>query len=346
MSREVLRRLQGARAFDGTPAETDLAGLHVPFDTLTGERRYEKALSDTVRRGERVALVGDSGAGKSSVTAHVLTPFLQDVAPIRVRVGLEGPAVMQNGAVFAAHVVRTVGRHLEQHQLATGKEVATLEQHAGGRVAKRSHKVGVSAGVPWLQNAGLSYELGGLVDVEPRSAQDVVEVAQQILALITRAGLRPVLVLDDTDHWLVTPGVFDPQASRDAFFGTVVRLIAEQLPAAGAVVAVHTEYLPDPAYRSASQFFDRTIVLPPVPDARGLGRVLSRRVGLALDRPESVGLRDVAADGVLEQLLVFHRVNPSLRHLVRVAHGALTYACDADAELINSGHIAQAIADA
>jgi predicted ABC-type transport system involved in lysophospholipase L1 biosynthesis ATPase subunit len=41
----------------------------VPFDHLTGERSVEHELGYWSTRAGRVALIGDSGAGKSSVMA-------------------------------------------------------------------------------------------------------------------------------------------------------------------------------------------------------------------------------------------------------------------------------------
>lgn len=345
MSHEQLRQLQQARAFDGTPPESELGGLHVPFDELTGDRRYELVLSETVRRGERVALIGASGAGKSSVTAHVLHPYLDDAVPIRVRVGEEDDSVPSHGAAFARHLVHTVATFLDQHDQANGTAAAKLDEKAGGHVSKRSKKLGLTVPTPWLQNAALTYELGGVVAPANVSGQDIVGVAQQTLQLFMSAGLRPVLVLDDTDHWLVRPSLPDPAPLRAGFFGNVVRLIAEQLSDAGAVIAVHHSYLTDPNYQAATEFLHRTITLPPVPDAAGLDRILARRANRALGRDDSVSLGDVLAGDATDQLLSFHRSDPNLRRLVRVAHGALTHACDAGAPLITVGHVDQAIAD-
>lgn len=177
------------------------------------------------------------------------------------------------------------------------------------------------------------------------TGQDVIGIAQQALQLIRTSGLRPVLVLDDTDHWLSRPGLPDTATLRSGFFGVVVRTIAERFSEAGAVIAVHTSYLADPSYLEAMQFMDRAIELPPVPDSAGIARVLGRRASRALGRDEAAGVGDLFAADATERLLDFHRGEPSLRRLVRVAHGSLVHACDAGSALIGVSHVNQAVVD-
>lgn len=82
----ILERLRGEHAFDPAPDYLDLGSYHVPFDSLTGAQSFEAELSRAVRSGERVALVGPSGGGKSSVVASTFGPLEEGIAPIRVRV--------------------------------------------------------------------------------------------------------------------------------------------------------------------------------------------------------------------------------------------------------------------
>ena len=74
MSRESLATLQEAHAFNPAPLRGELHELHVPFDEMTGGHGCEQSLTDALRRGQRVALVGISGSGKSSITQNVLGP--------------------------------------------------------------------------------------------------------------------------------------------------------------------------------------------------------------------------------------------------------------------------------
>lgn len=348
MSADLLRRLQEHHAFNPTPPETDLGNLHVPFDTIIGEPRYEQVLAETLRRGERVALIGPSGSGKSSVTAHVLDGFVHDMAPIRVRVGLESDSVTTDPAEFTRHLVRTVAKYIEQHESKAG-EGRQAEDHARkavrGAAPKRPVKVSLGGGTPWLQGQ-LAVELGAVVDSTGPSGQDILEQAQQILTLIQAWNLRPVLVLDDTDHWLVRPGLPSSKELIAGFFGHVVRLIAEQLSGAAAVIAVHETYLQDPNYLDATGFLESRVTLPEIPDASGLGRILAYRAERILEVGAPVAITQIVdGDGLQRLHGNYTAAGRSLRDHLQIVHGALTHACDVGAETINLAHIDQAIAD-
>ncbi|MGH3368579.1 MAG: hypothetical protein ACRDPR_01125 [Nocardioidaceae bacterium] len=86
MSTDLLLALQEAHAFDPFPVRDDLGVYHVPFSELAGDGHIEEALGDGCRRVERIGIVGDSGTGKSSLTARVLGPLAEGVAPIVVPV--------------------------------------------------------------------------------------------------------------------------------------------------------------------------------------------------------------------------------------------------------------------
>lgn len=107
MSRDLLGLLQQRNAFNATPLTRQLAELHVPFDDLAGERVCEAPVEAAIRRGERVALVGTSGAGKSSVIAHVLGPLVEGVAPIPVPVAAEPAGVASDPVAFGRHLLRS-----------------------------------------------------------------------------------------------------------------------------------------------------------------------------------------------------------------------------------------------
>jgi hypothetical protein len=348
MSARLLRDLLRSHAFNSTPPESALGELHVPFDTITGELRYEDVLSRTLRRGERVALIGPSGSGKSSVTSHVLGGFIHGLAPIRVRVGLEPNSVSTEPAEFARHLVRTVAKHVEANRR-TAAEQRQAENRARavstqGR-AKRPVKVVVGAGAPWLKGE-LGVELGGVVDTDGPSGQDILVQAQQIMRVITAWNLKPVLVLDDTDHWLVRPGLPSPEPLLAGFFDRVVRLVAEQLTDAAAVIAVHDSYLSHPSYLDASGFLESKVVLPAIPDAAGLGLILSHRSERVLRSSKPVHSMDVLTVAALSRLHENYAASGrSVRRQLQIAHGALTHACDAGAEVIDLVHLDLAIAD-
>ena len=345
MSAALLQKLLNAHAFNPSPREQELRNLHVPFDEITGTPRCERVLAESLRRGERVALIGPSGSGKSSVTEHVLGgSYVQDLAPMRIRVGLEPVAVVLDPREFVRHLVRTVAKAVESATGRDRRQVKKLAQQAAHHDARRSVKVGIGGGVPWL-TGNLAVELGGVVDSVGPSGEDVLEKAQLLLEIIAAAGLRPVLVLDDTDHWLVRPGLADPGERIAAFFGPIVRVIVERLPAA-AVVAVHDSYLAHPSYRDAAAFLETRLTIPALPTPKSVGRVLAHRIERVPGVTRGQGLPDVITSAGLDRLFEnYTAAGRSLRSQLRIAHGALVHACDNSDDAIDVGHVDLAIAD-
>ncbi|MDX5961821.1 hypothetical protein SIM91_00360 [Rhodococcus opacus] len=343
MSTHLLRALQNAHAFDSTPPEAQLASLHVPFDFLTGSRAYEDTLARAVRRGERIALIGASGSGKTSITEHVLGGFVHDVAPIRVRVDMMTPSVSTHPPDFAKHVVHTVRKYIDDHHARPDRRKASkTDDTAHGIADKRPVKVTVGAGLPWLKG-DLAVELGGVVHTRAVSGEDIVEQAQLILQIIAARGVTPVLVLPDTDHWIRRAGL-DPEPLIAGFFGSTLRMIAERLSTA-AVIAVHETYLPDPAYREASGFLESRITLPEIPSPDAIGAILRHRAR-ATDDDTHRRTGDLVDPDALERLFAHYQAsNRNLRKVIQTAHGALAHACDEPAAAIGRRHVELALTE-
>lgn len=343
MSAELLARLREAHAFDSAPPFYKLARTHVPFDGLTGTNGYEKTLAGAARRGERIALIGSTGAGKSSISAHVFGPTCDPaLAPMAVRVDIEDERVATDPAKFAEHIVRLIAAAEQRMTKADAAQAQQLEQNAvvGAPVSNTKH-MSLHAGLPWL-SVDLAKEIGGALRLDP-TGQYRVEQAQLALEIIARTGLRPVLILDDTDHWLAHGTQRSPDNRISAFFGPVMRLISESLGAASAVVAVHETYLSHPGYEPARGFLETNITLPRLPRADAIGQVLASRASDAAGSPQSVdAFIDVDA---LERLWRYYLdVDVSdLRGLLRTVHTALGHADDAGSEVISTQDVEQGI---
>lgn len=105
-----LAELHAAHAFEPAPRRSSLHELHVEFDDLMGAPTCEAPLLAALSSGQRVALVGSSGSGKTSVTEWVLGPLREGVAPIHVPVSIEDPEIATSPSEFARHLVGLVRR--------------------------------------------------------------------------------------------------------------------------------------------------------------------------------------------------------------------------------------------
>jgi ABC-type phosphonate transport system ATPase subunit len=341
MSWDLLARLRSAHAFDAAPLRSSMHELHVPFDELTGTTGCERRLLDAVRGGHRIALVGVSGSGKTSVTESVLGPLVEGLAPIPVPVYVEVPEVATDPAMFARHLVGLV-RHWV-HDGLPGQASLAAEVGESPRAKTRKFTFAPS----WLgAKVELGYELRQATEDHPTSSVERLEQARQLLGIIAANGLQPVLVLDDTDRWLNVSWQPESLGLRAAFFGRVIRVLAEDL-ATAAVVAVHPTYLAGADYRAASGFLDTTIRLPALPSAEAVGRVLARRAALALEMAEDSVLNGLITSPAIELLFQQYRPDPDLRRRVlQVAHMALTLAVDDAAERLTETHVLSALTEA
>lgn len=149
MSLDLLLRLQRAHAFDPTPMRDDLGAYHVPFGTLVDNTHPERTLLDAALPAERVALIGDSGAGKSSLTARVLGPLAEGVAPIVVPVARESYDVVREPRAMFAHLVSVISTHAHQASLVDdrGRDDALAHvapQRPVGRSGARSGRLTIA----------------------------------------------------------------------------------------------------------------------------------------------------------------------------------------------------------
>jgi hypothetical protein len=336
LSFEQLEALRRARAFEQAPVRSELHELHVPFDTLVdgggGGGPWEASLDAALRRGERAALIGASGNGKSSLMQYVLRPTVDLLAPLAIDLRWEDRTMVTEPAAFAAHIVARVHRYVQASLPKRAGEASAL---AGSRGSARSH--GLKLTLPWLSGGGveLASELESASEATARSGADHVEAAQGLIELIKHAGLQPVLVLDDIDKWVRDSGGGDDEQLRVGFFTRIVRLIAEDLGCA-AVVAVHPTYLDDAAYREGARFLSRPVTLPRLSTAAAVGAVLSHRQVVAGD-----GGKSAWSPEAIDAVFTAYSGTPalSMRSLLILAHTSLAVACTVGAQRIEEEHV-------
>ncbi len=320
MSIDTMLTLQRAQAFDPAPRQDELHVYHVPFDELARGAGAELALARAIRSSERVAVIGRGGQGKSSLIAYVTRPLEAGIAPIRVPIFAESDETVREPKAFVQHVIRTVTKYATESGLIS-------PEHREASLRASSDRVRI---------------LGEEVE-HTRSAAEVIEAAEELVAAVASHDLLPVVVLDDTDGWLKAAGA-DKSSLVEAFFGRVIRIFAD-FPCA-LIVAVHEDYLAIPGFREAEGFLETRVTIPRL-DGRveqALARILEQRMrthGVA------VPVTDVFHKGALVALADYYRATGgNLRKVIWIAHVALQHGCADRAEVVTRKYIDAGIAEA
>lgn len=326
MSQEALTALRDANSLAQTLPFEQLEAYHVPFDDLTGNPTVERELSYWAERGGRVALIGESGAGKSSVMASVLGAFSEriseSIVPVRIPVEVADADSVRTIGGFGRHMVRHVLTRAAPDVL-NAKERESLEREAADlqhRIGRR-RRVGFSVGLGRLLpvDPRLSADLtGAATDIERRvGSGDVVAALIRMVELFRARGQEPFFVFDDTDHWLSLPGQEEAaRATATDFFSNNVQMLTREIDC-GFVLAVHESYVDEvPAYAHVAESL-QAIKLPVLNDAPAvIERILQRRIDV--DELE-LSVDDAFDTDSLDALGEVYADAPDLRRVVSVA---------------------------
>ncbi|WP_040156408.1 hypothetical protein [Mobilicoccus massiliensis] len=342
MSFSQLRRLDLGRAFNPAPRLHELPSVFVPFDTLTGERTVEHAARTALTHRRRVALIGATGSGKSSVIGHVLAEAGDDLFGLRVPVSIEEPEVAVEPEAFLAHLLR----HLREEALKTRPDSRrAIDKAAPGSGRETTRTYTAEAGFAGVKG-GLSYAVKQALEEQIATNTRAMEAVRELLGIVDDHGVVPVIVLDDTDKWVPSPLAPQNAQLRGQFFTRILRMLAEQIDAT-VLLAVHPSYLDDTAFQQARGFLERTIELPTLPDIGAAARLVSRRIALGLDLPEEdLDLDRFVTPDALTLLFEYYEPSTNIRQgLLTPLNGALIQALDADAEIIDVVHVRAELAD-
>jgi hypothetical protein len=276
MSYGLLEALSKGHAFNPSP-NRDLAAVHVPFDELNASADTEARLADAARTGKRVALVGERGGGKSSVSDWVLND--PPLAAIEVPVAGEPDATVTDPKAFAQHLVQRTADYARQALAISEEEREELLRRASDRVnvgdRQTATRVGASVKL-WLLQPDVAREVSERLagDLMDRSTADVLAAVDDLIALVRLHSLEPVIVIDDSDRWLRDS---DRRYLVQPFFRDTFRVLAER--DASLVVAVHRDYYEEADLTKLTDgMLELRVEVPPLTTVAQLGRILDRRM--------------------------------------------------------------------
>jgi hypothetical protein len=349
MSHDALRALDESRAFEATRRFEELSLYHVPFDELNGDKQTEDAFTHMVANQGRVAIIGPSGSGKSSLIAAVLGPLALDlpdqIVPLRVPVATESDETVTHPGPMSRHLVRYITRWASSERFTEAekgefqKGVAEVSRRTGGGKSREYH-----VGLPlWLANVEFARQVQSTGDEyeSQASGADAVEYLKRMLALFASHGLFAVLVLDDSDIWLRIPNL-DRTGVANAFFMQTVRMITKELDT-GLVLAVHDDYLELAGYGEARQWLSGEIRIPRLVDGRaGIESLLRDRLAVV---DVNVRIEDVLEEDGIALLAKHYESGKPIRDVLRVAQRSLQHALSDGTDLITAQLVEQAIAE-
>ena len=257
-------------------------------------------------------------------------PDVPNLAPIFVPVSVEPNEVVATVQSTASLIIKVL---VDNMQLAERERSRALESATPKRLVKQPSDLSLS--FSWM-GATLRADIKRQTLPElliNRTAEETLEVVEQLLTIIQKDEITPILVFDDTDSWFRS---HDPKYGRQEmaghFFGKVLPNLCQL--SAGIIVAVHSDYA---AEKQTKEYLQRSIEnyleVPILSSAEALGKVIRSRIiaHLSPEKPsEAPPLTDFLETSALNRLYELHqeRFRGSLRDVIRVIHAAVTHACN------------------
>jgi hypothetical protein len=337
----VLAALDREHAFHTTGRFELLASEHVPFVDM-GAADVDGALRDAICADDGVVCVlGVSGAGKSSLIGGVTEQLAARYVPLRIPVATETNAVTSVGGFCRHALERFTELDLEpitsRHQRAIERALATERKTTRRRVFGIRAMLG--GGTPVLNaKLGADFQLQAAEELKFAESDQAAALAlQAALDVMRTATLVPVLIVEDTDHWVTTPEI----ASR--FFDQVVRVLSKGIALdAVTVVAVQPVHQQSDGYAAVRELLTREVSIPPLPEPRsGLEVLLTSRIRHAVHSGDA---RQVFTAAALDLMAKSYLEDRSFRRTLSVARAALQQAVSDASAAIEAGHVQHGMA--
>ena len=332
MSPEQLIAVAERAVFRPRSRPWELHELHVPFDVLSDSHSYERQAITRITQGTCVAVIGQSGAGKSSVIAWLCNQLPASHVALRIPVtGVEDPGSVGEVARLALSIT------LDQIILDANDQTQLQHARADATTARRTP-------------TGFSAKLGGgaipaEVGINTASLQEefthnrldgdhLLALNGRLLPVLAEAGITPVFVFEDTE---ATVGAADDRQRAEAFFAGPLSAFVDQIDAP-TLVAVQTHLIDGSrAFSRLAPVIERlTIPLLGQHARRVIDSILGRRLELS-GLNHVTDLFDAAA---LDELADFYQLSAGdIRRLLAAAHEAAEHAAADQGDRINLAHI-------
>ncbi len=347
MSFQQLSKLNQLMAFDPRPVQDWFAATHVPFDELFETDTIETRVRSTAAAGGRVAVIGRSGTGKTSLVEHALNH--EGLLPIWMHVAVEKPELVAEpigfGQLLIAAIVDTAKRYL------SGEDVDRSLAITGERIeregTRRTRRGGAGIKSAWA-NMDLAKEVTTAAPhiSAPVTVAAVGRALRDLLVIVRENGSVPIVVIDDSDRFLRVVKK-QPEAAPDLFAPFVTKVLPwlSEFDCAK-VVAVHPTYTGRDEWVVAKRegLAGSEVEVPTLEVEEQLAAILERRLE-AFD--VQADLDDVFEDGTVTGLFDIYEQqdNPTIRKCLTVAHAAVVFAIDQRAEQVAPLHVSSAQAD-